>query len=56
MVTNSNYETPEEERKRHKLRIEQLRAYIRGTKLKLDSMESELNYHEKRLRRMGDFP
>lgn len=56
MATNLNFEIPEEERKRHKLRIEQLKSGIKGTKLKLDSMKSELKYHEKRLRRMGDFP
>ena len=56
MATSPNSETFEEERKRHKSRIEQLKVFIRGTKLKLDSMKSELKYHEKRLRKMGDFP
>lgn len=56
MATSPDSETFEEERERHKSRIEQLKAFIRGAKLKLDSMESELKYHEKRLRRMGDFP
>jgi len=56
MATNPDLETAEEERARHKLRIEQLKVNIRGTGLKLDSMKSELKYHEKRLERMGDFP
>lgn len=60
MATNTNVhgivESYKEKRKRLNLRIEQLTGYIRTTKLKLESMESELEYQQKQLRNLPDFP
>ncbi len=58
MATNAHgvIETSKEKRKRLNLRIEQLTNYIKTEKIKLESMESELEYQQKQLKNLSDFP
>lgn len=52
----TNYETSAEERKRLKLRIEQLTIAKKERKLDLKNIETELEACREGINKLGDFP